>query len=65
MSVLDLAVDGFDWTIDALRGVCGFPPLPPELVKLTFDARLRCASRLGCGWKRATFYAFCASSKAA
>jgi hypothetical protein len=32
-----VTVDTFDWTIDALRGVCGFPPLPPQLVKLAFD----------------------------
>jgi hypothetical protein len=59
MSVLDLAVDGFDWTIDALRGVCGFPPLPPELVKLRFDASptVRVATGLRLETRR-TFYAF-------
>jgi hypothetical protein len=59
MTALDLAVDSFDWTIDALRRVLGFPPLPPQLLKLTFDQQptVRVATRLRLETRR-TFHTF-------
>lgn len=37
MTALNPVVDTFDWTIDALRAVFGFAPLPPQLARLAFD----------------------------
>jgi len=33
----DWLVDAYDWSVDSVRSVLGFPALPPRLVKLEFD----------------------------
>jgi len=35
--VASAAVDLLDRTVDAVRAALGLPPLPPQLLKLTFD----------------------------
>jgi hypothetical protein len=56
---LDWLVDAFDLGIDAVRGICGFPQLPPQLVKLECDREptVRVATGLRLETRR-TFHAF-------
>jgi hypothetical protein len=58
MSVIDSAVDIYDWTVDALRAAFKLPPLPPVLLKLEFDrqARVRVMTGLRIETRR-TFHA--------
>jgi hypothetical protein len=37
MSASSMALDAFDWAVDAVRGLVGLPPHPPELLKLAVD----------------------------
>jgi hypothetical protein len=56
---LDWLVDAFDLGIDAVRGICGFPQMPPQLVKLECDREptVRVATGLRLETRR-TFHAF-------
>jgi hypothetical protein len=36
-AAVDWLVDAYDWSVDGIRAALGFPPLPPQLVKLEFD----------------------------
>jgi hypothetical protein len=59
MSALDLVVETFDFTVDAVRAAFGLPPLPPQLVKLAFERppTVRVAAGLRIETRR-TFHAF-------